>query len=142
MIDLHSHVLPGIDDGPATLEGSLELARAAAAAGTTTLVATPHITWDLPNTGETVADGVAALQPAFDEAEIPIRIRTGGELAVSKAVELPDDELRAIVAEGVAEAGATSPKDMGAVMKVVMPRVDGRADGRRVSAAVKEVLAG
>src|SRR5688572_8549148 len=54
--------------------------------------------------------------------------------------ELPDEELNALVAEAVAEAGATSPKDMGGVMKLVMPRVAGRADGRRVSAAVKEIL--
>ena len=54
--------------------------------------------------------------------------------------ELPDEELNALVAEAIAEAGATSPKDMGNVMKLVMPRVDGRADGRRVSAAVKEIL--
>ncbi len=54
--------------------------------------------------------------------------------------ELPDSELNALVAEAIAEAGATSPRDMGAVMKVVMPKVDGRADGRRVSAAVKEIL--
>ena len=56
--------------------------------------------------------------------------------------ELPDEELNAMVAEAVAEAGATSPKDMGNVMKLVMPKVGGRADGRRVSAAVKEILAG
>jgi uncharacterized protein len=54
--------------------------------------------------------------------------------------ELPDEELNALVAEAIAEAGATSPKDMGNVMKLVMPRVGGRADGRRVSAAVKEIL--
>ncbi|HEV2811971.1 MAG TPA: GatB/YqeY domain-containing protein [Solirubrobacteraceae bacterium] len=54
--------------------------------------------------------------------------------------ELPDEELNALVAEAVAEAGATSPRDMGNVMKLVMPRVGGRADGRRVSAAVKEIL--
>ena len=54
--------------------------------------------------------------------------------------ELPDEELHALVAEAVAEAGATSPKDMGNVMKAVMPKVGGRADGRRVSAAVKEIL--
>jgi uncharacterized protein YqeY len=56
--------------------------------------------------------------------------------------ELPDEELNALVAEAVSEAGATSPKDMGNVMKIVMPKVGGRADGRRVSAAVKEILAG
>ena len=55
--------------------------------------------------------------------------------------ELPDDELRAIVAAAVAETGASSPKDMGRVMKVAMPVVDGRADGRRVSALVREALA-
>ncbi len=61
-------------------------------------------------------------------------------IAAYLPAELPDAELRALVAEAVAEAGATSPKDMGNVMKLVMPRVDGRADGRRVSAAVKEIL--
>ncbi len=54
--------------------------------------------------------------------------------------ELPDEELNALVAEAIAEAGATSPREMGDVMKLVMPRVAGRADGRRVSAAVKEIL--
>ena len=56
--------------------------------------------------------------------------------------ELSDDELRAIVEAAVAESGATSPKDMGAVMKAAMPKVGGLADGRRVSATVKEVLSG
>jgi uncharacterized protein len=54
--------------------------------------------------------------------------------------ELSDDELRAIVAEAVAESGASSPKDMGQVMKAAMPRVAGRADGRRVSALAQEAL--
>ena len=43
MIDLHCHLLPGIDDGPDDIDGAIALARAAAAAGTQTLVATPHI---------------------------------------------------------------------------------------------------
>jgi hypothetical protein len=59
-------------------------------------------------------------------------------IAAYLPAELSDDELRAIVA--VAEAGATSPKDMGGVMKVAMPRVAGRADGKRVSALVQEAL--
>ena len=54
--------------------------------------------------------------------------------------ELSDDELRAIVRRAVAEAGAASPKDMGRVMKLVMPAVGGRADGRRVSDEVREAL--
>jgi uncharacterized protein len=54
--------------------------------------------------------------------------------------ELSDDELRAIVADAVAETGAESPRDMGRVMKAAMPRVAGRADGKRVSALVQEAL--
>lgn len=54
--------------------------------------------------------------------------------------ELSDDELRAIVGDAVAETGASSPKEMGRVMSVVMERVEGRADGRRVSGLVKETL--
>ena len=54
--------------------------------------------------------------------------------------ELSDDELRGLVERAVAAAGATSARDMGAVMKAVMPAVAGRADGRRVSARVREVL--
>jgi uncharacterized protein YqeY len=54
--------------------------------------------------------------------------------------ELGDDELRAIVAAAVAETGAQSPKDMGQVMKAAMALVDGRADGKRVSTLVREVL--
>lgn len=54
--------------------------------------------------------------------------------------ELGDDELREIVRAAVEESGATSPRDMGAVMKAAMPRIAGRADGRRVSALVQEAL--
>jgi uncharacterized protein len=56
--------------------------------------------------------------------------------------ELSDAELDALVGDAVAESGAASPKDMGRVMSLVMARVDGRADGRRVSALVREKLAG
>src|SRR4051794_38572592 len=54
--------------------------------------------------------------------------------------QLSDDELHAIVGDVVAETGASSPKEMGRVMSEVMPRVGGRADGKRVSAIVKEKL--
>jgi uncharacterized protein YqeY len=54
--------------------------------------------------------------------------------------ELSDDELKAIVGDAIAEAGAESPKDMGQVMKAAMPKVAGRADGKRVSAIVQEAL--
>ena len=54
--------------------------------------------------------------------------------------QLSDAELAAIVGDAVAESGAASPEEMGRVMSMVMPRVVGRADGRRVSAAVRQKL--
>jgi uncharacterized protein YqeY len=54
--------------------------------------------------------------------------------------QLSDEELRAIIGDVVAETGASSPKEMGKVMSQVMPKVEGRADGKRVSAVVKELL--
>jgi uncharacterized protein len=54
--------------------------------------------------------------------------------------QLSDAELGALVGDAVAESGASSPREMGKVMALVMPKVKGRADGRRVSAAVKETL--
>jgi uncharacterized protein YqeY len=54
--------------------------------------------------------------------------------------ELGDEELDAIVAAAIAETGASSPKDMGQVMKVVMAKSQGRADGKLASARVREAL--
>ena len=55
-------------------------------------------------------------------------------------VELDDAELDAIVSAAIAETGASDPKDMGQVMKAVMAKAGGRADGKRASARVREVL--
>jgi uncharacterized protein len=57
-------------------------------------------------------------------------------------VELSEEELGAIVDEAITEAGASEPGDMGKVMGSAMPKVGGRADGKRVSAMVRERLAG
>ena len=54
--------------------------------------------------------------------------------------ELSDDELGAIVDAAIAQTGAQTRRDMGAVMKAAMPRVAGRTDGKRVSARVNEAL--
>jgi uncharacterized protein YqeY len=56
--------------------------------------------------------------------------------------ELSDEELASLVAEAISEAGASDPSEMGKVMGAVMSRVGGRADGKRVSAMVREKLAG
>ena len=55
--------------------------------------------------------------------------------------ELPDEELAKLVDAAIAEVDASGPQDMGKVMGLVMPKVDGRADGKRVSEAVRSRLA-
>ena len=56
--------------------------------------------------------------------------------------QLGENEVREIVKEAIAEVGASSPKDMGAVMKVVMPKVKGAADGKLVNQLVRELIQG
>ncbi len=56
--------------------------------------------------------------------------------------ELSEQELQQIVAAAVAESGAQSVRDMGGAMKAAMAKVDGRADGKRVSGLVKAALSG
>jgi protein-tyrosine phosphatase len=97
MVDLHCHVLPGVDDGPSTTEVSLELCRAARAAGTTTIVATPHVNWDYPQVGAAlVHSAVVALNVALGVEQIEVQIRPGAEVALARAGELPDHELDAL----------------------------------------------
>ncbi|MER8103134.1 GatB/YqeY domain-containing protein [Kitasatospora sp. NPDC094016] len=83
---------------------------------------------------------------AFDTAdrvEQAAREREEGEvLAGYLPKQLSDEELTAIVAAAVAESGAAGPQAMGAVMKLVKPKVDGLAEGGRVAAAVKAALTG
>jgi uncharacterized protein YqeY len=79
-----------------------------------------------------------------DAGRTELAEREEAEHAVLEAYlpqQLTDDELAALVASAVEEAGATSPQQMGAVMKLVNPRVAGRAEGGRVAAAVKKALA-
>lgn len=97
MIDIHCHILPGIDDGPDTEEEAFALARAAVDAGTLAIVATPHVSWDYPaNTAALIADGVARLTAALAREQIPLQLFTGAEVAMTRATDLSDDELVAL----------------------------------------------
>lgn len=74
-------------------------------------------------------------------AESAAQERAEGEvLATYLPQQLSDEELAAIVAEAVAESGASGPQAMGAVMKLVRPKVGDRAEGGRIAAAVKAAL--
>ncbi len=81
---------------------------------------------------------------AFDGAKrgtLAERERDEGEvLARYLPAQLGDDDLRELVSAAVAESGASGPQQMGAVMKLVQPKVAGRADGKRVSDEVRRQL--
>ncbi len=93
MIDLHSHILPGVDDGPATIEESLEIARRAADDGVRLIAATPHVRADYPTESGTMERLVGELRTAIQEQGIPIDLRPGGEIAIDWLDRLTDDDL-------------------------------------------------
>jgi protein-tyrosine phosphatase len=101
VIDIHCHVLWGIDDGPPTLAEALALAGAAAQAGTRTIVATPHVSWDHPdNTSASIARRVVELNHALDAAGIDLTVVPGAEIALSRVTDLPAEELAALTLGG------------------------------------------
>jgi protein-tyrosine phosphatase len=94
LVDLHFHLLPGVDDGPADLEESLDLAHAALHAGTGTVVATPHVRTDLgPTDAREIAERVRELRCALAVAGLPLAVACGGELGHEMAFRLRRDEL-------------------------------------------------
>jgi protein-tyrosine phosphatase len=93
MIDLHTHILPGIDDGPETIEDSLKLARAAVASGARVVVATPHVSWSYQNDADTIAPLVEELNERLVAEGIALEVRAGAELAVTRLIDLPYGEL-------------------------------------------------
>ena len=96
MLDLHAHILPGIDDGPADPAESVEMARAAVAAGITTLAATSHIDHNFMVDPRTIPERVEQVRELLAEHEVPLDVVTGGEVALGRLLELDDDELRAV----------------------------------------------
>jgi protein-tyrosine phosphatase len=94
-IDVHSHLLPGVDDGCATLDESLACARKLVEAGYTHAFCTPHIWPNLPqNSVAEISKRTARLQQAFDEAQVPLKLFRGGELNLRPEItDTPPEEL-------------------------------------------------
>lgn len=89
MIDCHTHILPGVDDGPDTLEESLAMARMAVAEGITHMIATPHYAphrYDQSKVRQALVDFEAALL----EADVPLKLSLGNE------IELDEEGLKAL----------------------------------------------
>lgn len=100
MIDLHCHLLPAVDDGPADLGGSLRLAQAQLAAGVRTVAVTPHAVARFPNDAATVARGLLEMRTALRAAKMPLELLGGAELDLAHALQLPDDELAGLALGG------------------------------------------
>jgi protein-tyrosine phosphatase len=92
-VDLHCHLLPGVDDGPGTLDETVAYAAAAVAAGTTTIVATPHV--ELVDVQE-IPGRVQEVRDALRAEGIDLRVEVGGELKPQSLGDLDGDDLEVI----------------------------------------------
>ena len=100
LIDLHCHILPGLDDGARDLDDSLAMARQAQADGIGVVCATPHIRPDHDVRIDELAGRVAELNEAIAREGIAVRVVAGGEVAEPVAAELTDAELGAVSLDG------------------------------------------
>jgi protein-tyrosine phosphatase len=94
VIDLHSHILPGLDDGARNFAEALEIARAAVSDGITTIAATPHVREDYPTTAAAMEIGVRQLRTALEREGIELELLFGGEVSLEQLDRLSHDELR------------------------------------------------
>ncbi len=100
MIDLHSHILPALDDGALDLTDSVAMAREAERDGIAVVCATPHIRSDHDVRIEELPRRVAELQRALDESGIAVRVAAGGEVSQLRADALSPEHLRALSLDG------------------------------------------
>jgi len=96
VIDLHCHILPGIDDGAADLEDALDMARQGRRDGVEVICATPHIRHDHDVQIAGLAERVADLNSELGGHGIDVRVSAGGELAETAVDGLDPGELREI----------------------------------------------
>lgn len=92
-VDLHAHVLPGVDDGPSTLEDTLALARAAVTAGTGRIVATPHVNESRYIAPEAIGPAVDEVRRHLAAEDIALDVEAGAEIALSRLLDLTDADL-------------------------------------------------
>ena len=93
MIDLHCHILPGVDDGSLDLADSLAMARQAVNDGIERVCATPHIRHDHDVRIEQIAERIEELNRAFGEEGLPVEVLQGGEVAETAVEGLSEEEL-------------------------------------------------
>ncbi|MDX6610105.1 MAG: protein-tyrosine phosphatase [Solirubrobacterales bacterium] len=96
MIDLHCHILPGVDDGSLDLRDSLAMGRQAVNDGIERICATPHIRHDHDVRIEEVAGRVEELNAALRDAGLPVTVLQGGEVAETAVEGLSEEELERV----------------------------------------------
>ncbi len=94
MIDLHSHLLFGLDDGARDLADTLAIARSMAVDGVESVAATPHVRDDYPTTPEQMEQRLAEVQASVRDAGIPLDVLPGAEIALDALPDLDDDARR------------------------------------------------
>src|SRR6266540_3941951 len=100
LIDLHCHILPGIDDGALDLSDSLAMARVGAADGIAMIAATPHIRHDHEVRIPELPGRVEEVNGELRREGVPVEVVTGGEVAETALAGLDEDELRALALGG------------------------------------------
>jgi protein-tyrosine phosphatase len=100
VIDLHTHLLPGLDDGPSDEPGALELARAAVAAGTRAVVATPHVDHVYGVDPGSLPAAVEAMRSLLARRNVPLEVHVGAEVAITRLPELTSSELETLTLGG------------------------------------------
>jgi protein-tyrosine phosphatase len=88
MIDIHTHILPGLDDGAQEMSDSLDLAREASKNGISTIVATPHIGWPTMIPPGRIVEMVGILRENLAAQALPLEILPGGELQLEPGMAL------------------------------------------------------
>lgn len=96
MIDLHCHLLPAIDDGPADMAESLQMAQVALREGIHTIVATPHVDLEYNTDSQAIAESVFDLRAALVDEGLSISVLPGAEIAVPRLPGLDDAQLRSL----------------------------------------------
>lgn len=94
LVDIHAHLLPGIDDGPRDLESALSMARAAVGAGIEVIAATPHLRQDFPDVHlEELAERSDSLRVALKRDQISLGVIGGAETSLAWALQADDQQL-------------------------------------------------
>ncbi len=100
MIDLHSHILPSLDDGAQDIEASLAMAEMAVREDITTVAATPHVSPSYPLDPAAIEDGLERLNRTLAEENVPLSVVAGAEFAATSLTEIDDESLRRLALGG------------------------------------------